>query len=133
MSGTRILVVDDHTSALSYVTTVLRLDGFDVTETTMLRDALSMLDTRSYDAVVVDMYLGEGIGLSLLDHPSILHADSAVVVMSGTADAETATTAKRNGAHDFLKKPIGPEQLRRSVRAALQRRESRRHHVEEVL
>jgi response regulator RpfG family c-di-GMP phosphodiesterase len=56
--------------------------------------------------------------------------DSAVVVMSGSADIDTAVTAMRSGAHDFLVKPFTPAQLCTAMADVLRRRDDRKRHAE---
>ncbi len=118
--ATSVLIVDDEKNILVTVGRALRLEGFDVEVAGGGKLALEKTRTRSFDAVLLDVQLPDLDGLDVLRILRAERDDLPVLVMSGHGTIDTAITATRMGAHDFLEKPISTDRLLLSLRRALE-------------
>jgi len=107
----RILVVDDDTDALEVYRTRLSHAGFEVETAESAEQALSRVGAFDPALVVTDVRMEGMTGLELLERLKGAGAPLDVVVMTGHEDMETAVTAMKAGAFDFLVKPVNPKTL----------------------
>jgi DNA-binding NtrC family response regulator len=107
----RILVVDDDTDALEVYRTRLAHAGFEVEVAESAEKALSRLSAFKPGLVVTDVRMSGMTGLELLARIREAMTDVDVVVMTAHEDMETAVTAMKAGAFDFLVKPVDPKVL----------------------
>ncbi|WP_115719153.1 response regulator [Gallaecimonas mangrovi] len=122
MKRERILVVDDEPVFLKLVTAFLERLDFEVLGAGSLRAALNTLEQEAVDLVLCDLKLGDGSGMTLLEHVRDKFLDLPVVMISGKADMDDVTTALRLGASDVLLKPINElAMLEYAVESALER------------
>jgi two-component system nitrogen regulation response regulator NtrX len=119
--GASILIVDDEKNILLTLSRALRVEGYEVDVAGSGRLGLEKAKTKSYDAILLDVQLPDLDGLELLRLIKADREDVPVLVMSGHGTIETALSATRRGAHDFLEKPIGSERLLVSLAGALDR------------
>ena len=103
----RILVVDDERNIRLMLEQMLGLAGHEVRTVETGEDALQQLESEDFDAALVDVRLPGIDGLEVLRRAIAARPDLAVVMMSGHGTIETAVRAVREGAHDFLEKPLG--------------------------
>jgi len=118
--ATSVLVVDDEKNILVTLGRALRLEGFEVEVAGGGKLALDKARTRSFDAVLLDVQLPDLDGLDVLRRLKAEREDLPVLVMSGHGTIDTAISATRMGAHDFLEKPVSTERLLLSLRRALE-------------
>ncbi|GMV05354.1 MAG: sigma-54-dependent Fis family transcriptional regulator [Gemmatimonadota bacterium] len=107
----RILIVDDDTDALEVYRTRLSHAGFEVETAGSAEQALARVGAFQPRLVVTDVRMEGMSGLELLERLREAMAGLEVVVMTGHEDMETAVTAMRAGAFDFLVKPVDPKAL----------------------
>ncbi len=107
----RILIVDDDTDALEVYRTRLTHAGFEVETAESAEQALARVGAFQPGLVVTDVRMEGMSGLELLDRLKSATVALDVVVMTGHEDMETAVTAMRAGAFDFLVKPVDPKVL----------------------
>jgi DNA-binding NtrC family response regulator len=89
------------------------------------REALAELEKNEFDLVITDLIM-EGVdGLAVLERTKTLWPDTEVVVVTGYPTVETAVTAMRRGAYDYLAKPYGIEEARLLAQKALEKRRLR--------
>ncbi|RJS24969.1 sigma-54-dependent Fis family transcriptional regulator [Corallococcus sp. H22C18031201] len=127
MTRTRILLVDDEPGVRLGMRGYLTAHGFDVDEATSLAEAQEAFRTHRPDAAVVDYRLPDGTALELL--PRLKEIDAAVplVVLTGHGSIELAVQAVKEGAEQFLTKPVELAVLRVVLeRLVTQRRERQR-------
>jgi two-component system response regulator AtoC len=118
----RILIVDDDTDALEVYRTRLTHAGFEVETAESAEKALAKVGAFAPTLVVTDVRMSGMSGLELLER---LHSDMAgveVVVMTGHEDMDTAVTAMKSGAFDFLVKPVDPKALQSLAERCLRER-----------
>jgi len=118
----RILIVDDEESIRFTLETFLSEEGYAVSTAASYDEAVSLLNTASFDLFFVDILLGRFSGIDFLRTVRNGGNNSPVVMITGSPDVETASEAVRLGAFDYIPKPIRQETLLRVARAAL------RHH-----
>ncbi|MBT3499383.1 MAG: sigma-54-dependent Fis family transcriptional regulator [Gemmatimonadales bacterium] len=107
----RILVVDDDTDALEVYKTRLTHAGFEVETAESAEKALGRLKAFDPTLIITDVRMSGMTGLELLDKVRTATEGVDVVVMTGHDDMETAVSAMKSGAFDFLVKPVDPKAL----------------------
>ena len=122
----RILVVDDDSDARMGLAELLRLQGFQVETARDGFKALPKLADFAPDLLLTDLMMPGMDGLSLIRRARELDPDSIAVVMTAYGAIETALTAIREGAADYVVKPFHLEEFMRIVEPALARRRLRR-------
>ena len=119
MSHGNILVVDDERGILDQLAGILRDEGFSVVTAGSGEDALAAVSREIFDLVLLDVWLPGMDGLEALRQLRAAGHQLPVVLISGHATAELAVRAVREGALDFLEKPLGLERVLVTVRNAL--------------
>ena len=102
----RILVVDDEDTVRAVVRQVLEDDGYDVTEASNGEQGLEVFLKQPFAVVLSDIYMGKMSGLDLLKEIKLLDPEALVVLMTSNASLDTAASAVRSGAYDYLTKPF---------------------------
>ena len=92
--------------------------GFDLSEAGTGEEALEIIDRTPPDILLLDYKLPGIKGLDVLDHIAQRQLDILTVMITAYASLETAVSATRYGAYDFLAKPFTPEELRTAVQKA---------------
>jgi DNA-binding NtrC family response regulator len=115
----RILVVDDEPNIRSSFTSLLSDEGHLVEAVETAEDAARLCSRAEYDLLLLDLQLPGQSGIEFLRQLKCSASALKVLVISGQADIPTALEAVRLGAVDFLEKPVHPEKLIASVKAAL--------------
>jgi DNA-binding NtrC family response regulator len=120
-----LVVVDDEQGILDVVSRFARRAGYEVVTYSGGREAISQLQTRRADLVLVDLRMPDVGGLDVLRAIRDTDPRCQAVLMTGYASVETAVDAIKLGAMDYLSKPIDfarLEQLLASVREEIERR-----------
>ena len=118
----QILIVEDEAN----IRRVLRkiLVDFDkninISEAADGLEAISMVDNNLYDLVLCDIKMPKRDGIEVLEHIQKVSQQTAVVMISGHGDLETAVKAMRMGAYDYISKPPDLNHLLKTVNTALQ-------------
>ncbi|MEH0194777.1 sigma-54 dependent transcriptional regulator [Caulobacter sp. CCNWLY153] len=127
-----VLVVDDEVDIRDLVAGILEDEGYAVRTAADADQALAALRARKPALLVLDIWMqGGGMdGLELLDMVKTLDADLPVIMISGHGNIETAVSAIKRGAYEFLEKPFKSDRLllvvERALEAANLKRENRR-------
>src|SRR5438067_7496078 len=117
----RVLLVDDETNIRKMVGALLEYEGYDTAEAANGRAALAAVERAAPDAVLLDLMMPGGPdGLATLEQLKRLAPDVPVVMMSGKASLTDAVRATKLGAFQFLEKPLTPEGVVTTLRAALE-------------
>jgi len=120
MSQPHILVVDDEPDIRDLVREILEDEGYRVTVAENGETARAAFARVDPDLVLLDIWMPDVDGITLLREWSAGGLDCPVVVMSGHGTVETAIEATRLGAHDFVQKPISLARLLAVVGQALE-------------
>ena len=118
----RILVVDDEQSMREFLEIFFRGDGYDVLTTGDVDSALVALDSDDFDVVISDLQMPGRSGLELLHAVKDKAPETVVIMITAFATAETAITAMKQGAYDYVTKPFKVDELRLVVEKALEKR-----------
>ncbi|HUH00085.1 MAG TPA: sigma-54 dependent transcriptional regulator [Gammaproteobacteria bacterium] len=121
MSTGRILVVDDEADIRSLLEEILSEEGYEVVSAANAAQAREHRAASSPDLVLLDIWMPDADGISLLREWSTSDdvIPCPVVMMSGHATVETAVEATRLGAFDFIEKPVSLAKLLRTVERGL--------------
>lgn len=117
-----ILICDDDPDIRGAMKRTLR--GYQVTETSSPRDALDVMKTRAFDAVISDFSLeADSDGLDLLQHVRMQYPDTIRFLVTGNRDIEVAARAVNEGAvHRYFSKPWNDDKLRAALEIVLRLR-----------
>ena len=118
MGSPRILVVDDEADLRELLEITLLKMGLDVDCAATLREARRLVDDNSYNLVLTDMRLPDGLGLELVREVSST-TKTPIAVITAFGSAENAVVALKAGAFDYVSKPVVLDELRVMVRSAL--------------
>ena len=102
----RILVVDDEDTVRSVLYQVLTGDGHTVESAANGLQALEIMGKKSFSLVITDIKMPGMTGLELLEKVKSLYSDTQVIIITSHASLETAISAMRHGAYDYLFKPF---------------------------
>jgi len=116
----RILVIDNDTEMLKLLQQHLEAEGFSVRAVATGADAITQLKHDDYDIVLTDLVMDQIDGLAVLAEARRLHPGIRVVVMTAFASVETAISAIRQGAYDYLSKPFKLPEVSLVLRRALE-------------
>ncbi|MEI8094661.1 MAG: sigma-54 dependent transcriptional regulator [Spirochaetales bacterium] len=119
-----VLIVDDEKSIRVTLETWLTLRGYQVLVAASLAEARRVVAGREFDAVILDVFLQGDDGLAWLDSP--LAAQAPVILISGHGDLPLAVKAVKQGAFDFLEKPLDQDRLTLVLDRALEQSRLRR-------
>ena len=118
-----VLIVDDEADLRSMYRIILEGAGYDVIDAASSDQARALLrdpDLERPEAVLLDVMLGDSSGLDLLSYLRD-STDASVIIATASQRVEHAVFALKNGAFDYLTKPIGREDLLLAVRNAVER------------
>jgi len=115
----RALIVDDEPDIRELLEITLGRMNIETTAAADLASARAKLTTESFDLCLTDMHLPDGNGLELVNHISDQCPGLPVAVITAFGNMDTAVTALKAGAFDFVQKPVDLEQLRNLVDTAL--------------
>jgi len=114
-----LLVVDDDKVFLSLARDELQKAGFEVAVAETAPQAKEVLAQRPIQAIIMDVVMPDMDGLELLPQFRAAHPNTPVIVVSGRASFLTGVQAMRQGAADFLRKPLNFDELIQSVSSAI--------------
>lgn len=116
----QVLVVDDEADIRALISEILSEEGYGVTVAANAVEARTARDDHKFDLVLLDIWMPDTDGITLLREWSEAgDLTCPVVVMSGHGTVETAVEATRLGAFDFVEKPLSLAKLLRTVEGAL--------------
>jgi two-component system nitrogen regulation response regulator NtrX len=114
-----ILIVDDEQSIQTSLAGILHDEGYQTSCASDGETALKLIEEEAPDLVLLDIWMPGMDGISVLKRVRPPGQSMQVIMMSGHATIETAVTATKLGAHDFIEKPISIEKLLVCIQNAL--------------
>ena len=115
-----ILIVDDESGIRESLGALLRDDGYEVEAASTGEDCLARIERRSFDLVLLDVWLPKMDGLATLEAIQARESAPVVIMISGHGNIETAVRATKLGAFDFVEKPLSLDKIVLVVRNALE-------------
>lgn len=122
----RILIIDDEEPIRFSLRGILEDEGHEVFEASSAEAGLAEADSFNPDLVFLDIWLPGMDGLAALEALHAAHPDLPVVMISGHGNIETAVTAIRRGAYDFIEKPLSLDKVLIIAKRALETEALRR-------
>jgi len=120
--GGKILLVDDDRALREMAAGFLRSLGHEVDDVATLEQARARIRARPYELVLADLILEHGTGLDLLAEVRRAAIPCEVIIMTGHGGVESAVQAIREGAYDYVTKPLSLTRLSLDVGRALEKR-----------
>ncbi|MGH9492783.1 MAG: sigma-54-dependent transcriptional regulator [Terriglobales bacterium] len=124
-----ILLVEDKAELREMLATALSRMEYEVTPAASLAEALTALRRRRFSAVLTDLKLPQGTGMDVLRAALEADASTPVVLMTAYGGVAEAVAAMRDGAYDFIQKPIDLEHLRYLLGHAIERQQLLRENL----
>lgn len=118
----KILAIDDEAVVCESIRRVLGDEGYEVTTTCDPKDGIERLRNGNFDLLLLDIKMPGLSGMEVLHEARTISPETEVLIVTGYATIETAIDAIRQGAFDYLQKPVAPDQLLIAVARALERR-----------
>jgi len=118
----RLLVVDDDAASCEAVAEALRAEGYEVATARGGRAALTLTAEQVFDVVVSDIRMPDLDGLGLLRGLRDATPEASVILMTAFGTVEAALQAIKDGAYDYVSKPLRLDELLLTVRRALEQR-----------
>ena len=113
------LIIDDEPDLLSLLSISLRRMGVESIKALYVKTASELLSQRSFDLCLTDLRLPDGSGLDIVKLVQKNYSDTPIAVITAFGDPQTAVTALKTGAFDYVAKPIDIDHLERIVETAL--------------
>ena len=116
-----ILIIEDDESTRKTLTVVLGKKGYGTETASTGKEALERAKKQSFDVTLLDIRLPDMDGMELVAPLKELHPDLAVIVITGYASLETALQALKEGAADYITKPLDMEKVLEAIGEALEK------------
>jgi two-component system response regulator PilR (NtrC family) len=117
-----LLVVDDDLSMREMLEVMLTSEGYDVEYAENGVKAIQMLKGKAYDLILCDIRMEPVGGLEVLREAKARLPQTVVIMISAYATTETAVMAMKEGAYDYIPKPFNVDEVKQTIRNALDRR-----------
>jgi two-component system, NtrC family, response regulator HydG len=125
-----LLIVDDELIVRDSLFKWFREEGYAVTAAESAQDALQKMAQRHFELALVDIKMPGTDGVELQRRMHEIDPEMLVIMMTGYASVDTAVTALKNGAYDYVSKPFDPEEMAHTVRNALAHKQAERENTQ---
>jgi DNA-binding NtrC family response regulator len=119
LMGARVLVVDDEADSVAMFADVLKLHGIKVVAVGTVDQALAVLRSEHVDLLLTDLGLPGASGIDLTREVRLLDDLLPIIVVTGGGSIQHAVEALKEGANDYVEKPVEPDRLIALIRALL--------------
>ncbi|SPD73071.1 Two component system sensor histidine kinase, hybrid [uncultured Desulfobacterium sp.] len=120
MSSTReILIVDDEVALCNSLSDLLTMQGYKVSTANSGKEAEQIMVKHGFDLLLLDMNLPDTNGHQLMEYSKLVIPSALVIIITGNATMDSAISALKRGAYDYIQKPFEFEELSKTVRNAL--------------
>ena len=117
----KILIIDDERSIRNSLKEILQDEGYDVDVAENGVQGCQMVDKEKYSVIFCDIKMPEMDGIEVLDRLNEMGIDSAIVMISGHGDINTAVECIKKGAFDFIQKPLDLNRILITIKNATER------------
>ena len=114
-----ILIVEDDLTFATMLKTWLTRKGFQIYTSSGVANACKELEKNDIDLILSDLRLPDGDGTELLEWRKKNNIDTPVIIMTSYADIQSAVHAMKNGACDYVSKPVRPDELLQKIEEAI--------------
>lgn len=113
-----ILLVDDEKNARNNIGSYLESQGYEVLLAATLKEAREYVNAQAADIILLDIQLPDGYGPDLLSETATYTNRPPIILITAYGAIDMAVEAMKNGAHDFIQKPIKFDRLEQSIQRA---------------
>jgi DNA-binding NtrC family response regulator len=124
-----LLVVDDELIVRDSLDKWFQEEGYDVTVAENAHEALTKMAAKHFDLALVDIKMPGTDGVELQRRMHEVDPEMLVIIMTGYASVETAVSALKNGAYDYVSKPFDPDDIAHTVHNALSHKRAEQENV----
>ncbi len=117
----KILIIDDERSIRNSLKEILADEGYDVDVAENGAQGCAMVDKEKYSVIFCDIKMPEMDGMEVLDRLGHMGVDSAVIMISGHGDIDTAVECIKKGAFDFIQKPLDLNRILITIKNATEK------------
>lgn len=125
-----ILVVDDEPSIREFLQIMLEREGYGVSSAENGREALNYCRKKKYDVVITDIRMPKVSGLDVLSSVKEISPETKVIMITAHASFESAVESMKEGAYDYITKPFNIDEVKTTIRKALQKNGSSQNSVQ---
>ncbi len=125
----KLLIVDDELSVRDSLGKWFREEGYEIGTAESASDALTRMAESKWDLALLDIKMRGTDGIELQRRLHEMDPDLTVIMMTGYASVETAVTALKNGAYDYVSKPVDPDEIAHLVKNALAHRRAEKENA----
>src|SRR5580698_7010227 len=129
MTQGKLLIVDDELSVRDSLAKWFSEEGYDVATAENANEALTRVAEQSFDVGLVDIKMRGTDGIELQRRLHEIHPEMLIIIMTGYASVETAVAALKNGAYDYVNKPLDPDEIAHLVSKAMSLRRTQQENV----
>ncbi len=122
----KLLIVDDELSVRDSLGKWFREEGYEIGSAENASDALTRLAEQKWDVALVDIKMRGTDGIELQRRMKEIDPALITIMMTGYASVDTAVQAMKNGAYDYLTKPLDPDEVAHKVKKAITERTTQR-------
>src|SRR6201993_71969 len=119
MTQGKLLIVDDELSVRDSLAKWFTEEGYEVGMAESANEALTRVAETTFDVALVDIKMRGTDGIELQRRLHEIYPDMLVIIMTGYASVETAVAALKNGAYDYVNKPLDPDEIAHLVKNAI--------------
>ncbi len=116
-----ILVADDEPSITESLAALLELEGYPTVTVNDGKKALQAMDEQDFSVVLVDLMMPGKTGIEILKEVKKRQLATEVIIITGQGSIDTAVKAMKEGAYDYLTKPVEPKRIRSLIPKAVDR------------
>ena len=118
----KILIIDDNNDICLLLERFLTKQGYKTASVQRGDDGLVLLRKETFELVICDFKLPDIDGLEMLRRIKVMHPTTAVIIITGYSDVRMAVQTVKHGAYDYVTKPLYPDEILYTIKAALERR-----------
>jgi len=122
-TGVKVLIVDDEVEIIAVIAEYLEGEGFNNLDTANNgEEAIKKFNKKEHDVIVTDIVMPKKSGIEVLRHVKAISQNSQVIIITANADKNSAITAVKLGAYDYIEKPLDLGVLSRIVMRAIEKK-----------
>ena len=125
----KLLIIDDELSVRDSLNKWFREEGYEVNTAEDASEALTRMAEQKWDVALVDIKMRGTDGIELQKRLREIDPELITIMMTGYASVDTAVSALKNGAYDYVTKPLDPDEIAHIVKNALSHRRAREENV----
>ncbi len=118
----RILIAEDEAISLKHLTYALEKEGYEVTGTKDGISAFDLFEKNTYDVIIADIKMPGMDGLALLEKIKAQDPDAEVIIITGFGSIESAVSAMKQGASEYVTKPFNLDELNIKIKKVLEKK-----------